>query len=56
MRHSRVLAFEEQGVNMSLLETNTKEMQKRWQNPLLLLSLLSIIVNIALHVFSRLLN
>lgn len=39
---------EEQGVNMSLLETNIKEMQKRCEDPLLLLSLVSIIVIIAL--------
>lgn len=56
MRHSRVLVHEEQSVNMSLLETNIKEMQKMCEDPLLLLSLLSIIVIIALHVFSRLLN
>lgn len=54
MRHSRVLAHEEQGVNMSLLETNIKEMQKRCEDPLE--SFIIIIVIIALHVFSRLLN
>lgn len=49
MRHSRVLAHEEPGVNMSLLETNIKERQKRCEDPLLLFSLVSIIVIIALH-------